>query len=73
MEGQGFCEMVSTFYFRYTLPSRAHFSKLMERKYKGALERVKALLEEVKNKKPEFKCFMVIAPRESTMKLAVYT
>ena len=48
VEGQGFREMINTFHPGYTLPSRRHFTDLMEKKYEAALERVKC---EIKNKK----------------------
>eukprot|EP00064_Thunnus_orientalis_P000879 superscaffoldBa00000051_g880 len=42
VEGQGFHVMVNTVYPQYTLPSRAHFTTLIERRYDQTLERLKA-------------------------------
>lgn len=50
VDGQGFREMINTFYPGYTLPSRSHFTKLMEKKYEENLERLKASLKNVKSK-----------------------
>ncbi|GAA6106532.1 zinc finger BED domain-containing protein 1 [Tachysurus ichikawai] len=50
VDGQGFREMINTFYPGYTLPSRSHFTKLMEKKYEENFERFKASLKDVKSK-----------------------
>lgn len=50
VESQGFREMIYMFYPGYTLPSRFHFTDLMEKKYEENFERVKASLKEVKTK-----------------------
>ncbi|XP_063749861.1 E3 SUMO-protein ligase ZBED1-like [Eleginops maclovinus] len=46
VEGVGFREMINTFHPGYLLPSRRHFTDLMEEKYKATLDKVKA---EIKN------------------------
>lgn len=50
VEGQGFREMINTFHTGYTLPSRRHFTDLMEKKYITTLERVKAKIKNVTSK-----------------------
>ncbi|XP_077315552.1 RUN domain-containing protein 1 isoform X1 [Lithobates pipiens] len=50
VDGQGFREMINTFYPGYTLPSGSHFTKLMEKKYEENFERLKASLKDVKSK-----------------------
>ncbi|XP_065119297.1 E3 SUMO-protein ligase ZBED1-like [Paramisgurnus dabryanus] len=50
VEGRGFREMVSTLCPGYTLPSRPHFTTLMENKYEMTLEKVKTSLKKVKTK-----------------------
>ena len=45
MERQGFREMINTFCPGYTLPSRAHLTTLMKRKYDETPERVKVSLK----------------------------
>ena len=46
----GFMQMVNTFHPGYTLPSRTHFTKLMEQKYETTLVRVKDALKANENK-----------------------
>ncbi|XP_035500943.2 zinc finger BED domain-containing protein 4-like [Scophthalmus maximus] len=41
VEGEGFREMVNTFHSGYRLPSRHHFTFLMERKYASTMDKVK--------------------------------
>lgn len=50
VEGSGFGEMIKTFQPGYTLPSRHHFTDLMEKKYKDALEKVKAEVQNANTK-----------------------
>lgn len=50
VDGQGFREMINTFYPGYTLSSRSDFTKLMEKKYEQNFERLKASLKDVKSK-----------------------
>lgn len=50
VQGQGFREMIKTFHAGYTLPSRCHFTNLMEKKYEATLEKVKAELKNAKSK-----------------------
>lgn len=45
VEGDGFKEMIHTFYPDYVLPSRTHFTKLMEGKYETVLNHVKDALK----------------------------
>ncbi|XP_063754006.1 E3 SUMO-protein ligase ZBED1-like [Eleginops maclovinus] len=42
VEGEGFREMVNTFHSGYTLPSRRHFTDLMEKKYVATMDKVKS-------------------------------
>ncbi|XP_076849046.1 E3 SUMO-protein ligase ZBED1-like isoform X2 [Brachyhypopomus gauderio] len=50
VEGQGFREMIKTFHTGYILPSRRHFTDLMEKKYVATFERVKTKLKNVTSK-----------------------
>ncbi|XP_049333290.1 E3 SUMO-protein ligase ZBED1-like [Astyanax mexicanus] len=47
---EGFKQMIHTFHPGYTLPSRTHFTKLMEAKYEATLGKVKESLKSTKNK-----------------------
>nr|XP_061819122.1 E3 SUMO-protein ligase ZBED1-like [Nerophis lumbriciformis] len=50
VEGEGFQKMIKRFHSGYTLPSRTHFTKLMEQKYTKKMNEVKAILKNVKGK-----------------------
>lgn len=50
VEDEGFMQMVNTFHPGYTLPSRTHFTKLMEQKYETSLAKVKDALKATENK-----------------------
>lgn len=50
VEDEGFKQMVTTFHPGYTLPSRTHFTKLMEGKYEATFGKVKDALKATKNK-----------------------
>ncbi|CAL9687558.1 unnamed protein product [Knipowitschia caucasica] len=50
VDGEGFKKMIKRFHPGYTLPSRTHFTKLMEQKYTKKMEEVKAFLKNVKGK-----------------------
>ncbi|XP_051809364.1 zinc finger BED domain-containing protein 4-like isoform X2 [Acanthochromis polyacanthus] len=50
VEGEGFHEMMHTFHPGYTIPSRRHFTDLMEKKYKATLESVKSKIKNVSSK-----------------------
>lgn len=50
VEGQGFREMINKFHAGYTLPSRYHFTDLMEKKYEATLVKVKSELKNTKSK-----------------------
>ncbi|KAJ3609908.1 hypothetical protein NHX12_022002 [Muraenolepis orangiensis] len=50
VEDEGFKQMVTTFHPGYTLPSRTHFTKLMEGKYEATFSKVKDALKATKNK-----------------------
>lgn len=41
VEGEGFKEMLTTFQPGYTLPSRRHFTSMMERKYETSVEKLR--------------------------------
>ena len=45
VEGEGFKEMLTTFQPSYTLPSRRHFTSLMERKYETSVEKLRKELK----------------------------
>ncbi|XP_053551460.1 E3 SUMO-protein ligase ZBED1-like [Bombina bombina] len=49
VEGKGFKNMVSVLNPGYTLPSRTHFTKLVERKYQEALKNVKGAISAAAN------------------------
>ncbi|KAB5554100.1 hypothetical protein PHYPO_G00046290 [Pangasianodon hypophthalmus] len=50
VEGEGFKEMIHTFNPDYVLPSRTHFTKLMEGKYETILNHVKDTLKSANGK-----------------------
>ncbi|KAF3837458.1 hypothetical protein F7725_004922 [Dissostichus mawsoni] len=50
VEDEGFKQMVTTFHPGYTLPSRTHFTKLMEGKYEATFGKLKDALKATKNK-----------------------
>ncbi|KAK1900776.1 putative AC transposase [Dissostichus eleginoides] len=50
VEDEGFKQMVTTFHPGYTLPSRTHFTKLMEGKYEATFGKLKNALKATKNK-----------------------
>ena len=45
VEGEGFKEMLTTFEAGYTLPSRRHFTTLIEKKYETSVEKLKKTLK----------------------------
>ncbi|KAI4801496.1 hypothetical protein KUCAC02_019391 [Chaenocephalus aceratus] len=49
VDGEGFREMISQFNPEYILPSRTHFTHLMEKKYEATLLKVKETIKEVKS------------------------
>ncbi|XP_053268172.1 tRNA (cytosine(38)-C(5))-methyltransferase isoform X1 [Pleuronectes platessa] len=51
VEDDGFRTMIHTFYPGYTLPSRTHFTRLMERKYEQTFNAVKTALNNGNNSK----------------------
>ncbi|KAK1889018.1 Zinc finger BED domain containing protein 1 [Dissostichus eleginoides] len=49
VDGEGFREMIRQFNPEYILPSRTHFTHLMEKKYEATLLKVKETIKEVKS------------------------
>ncbi|KAK7912577.1 hypothetical protein WMY93_012788 [Mugilogobius chulae] len=50
VEGEGFKKMIEKFYPSYKLPSRTHFTKLMEKKYSESMDKVKETLKNISGK-----------------------
>lgn len=50
VEGEGFKGMLTTFQSGYTLPSRRHFTSMMERKYETSVEKLKNKLKNTTSK-----------------------
>ncbi|CAI5686607.1 unnamed protein product [Oreochromis niloticus] len=50
VEGEGFKEMLTTFQPGYTLPSRRHFTSMMERKYETSVEKLRNELKKATSK-----------------------
>uniref|UniRef100_A0A671UN90 HAT C-terminal dimerisation domain-containing protein n=2 Tax=Sparus aurata TaxID=8175 RepID=A0A671UN90_SPAAU len=50
VEDEGFKQMINTFHPGYTLPSRTHFTKLMEEKYEAAAAKIIDVLKLTKSK-----------------------
>nr|XP_054604938.1 E3 SUMO-protein ligase ZBED1-like [Nothobranchius furzeri] len=50
VEGEGFKEMLTTFQPGYTLPSRRHFTSMMERKYQTSVEKLRSELKKASSK-----------------------
>lgn len=48
--GEGFKEMLTTFQPGYTLPSRRHFTSMMERKYETSVEKLRNELKKATSK-----------------------